>query len=210
MQESIGLNVKISYICNRMNVQLDDMCGKREAVLNSTLTLIRQYGFHGTPMSMIAKHAGVAAGTIYHYFTSKDDLINALYDHVSSKLVAALLVGDDEANPYKERFFRCMMNHYHFYLKNQDALFFMEQFATSPYAKTQRDDNYKRFQPIIDFYEYGIKNKYFKNIDSRLLMPTIKGTLVTAANFQLSEHMVFTDEDIKVVIDMIWDGIKKQ
>jgi TetR/AcrR family transcriptional repressor of multidrug resistance operon len=204
------LEVKFSYFCGRMNVQLLDIYGKRETVLNSTLTLIRQYGFHGTPMSMIAKHAGVAAGTIYHYFESKDDLIDALYVHVSSKLVAALLVGDDESKPYKERFFHSMMNHYNFYLRNQDILFFMEQYANSPYAKPRRDENYKRFEPIMKFYEYGMKNNYFKNIDLRLLMPTIKGTLVTAANFQLSEHMVFTDEDIMVVIDMIWDGIKKQ
>jgi len=138
-----------------MNVQLEDICGKRETVLNSTLALIRQYGFHGTPMSMIAKHAGVAAGTIYHYFESKDALINALYEHESSRLAASLLVGDDEGLHYKERFFRC-------------------------------------------------------NIDAKLLMPIIKGTLVAAANFHLRQHMVFSDDDIKAVISMIWDGIKKQ
>lgn len=192
-----------------MNVQLDDICGKRETVLNSTLALIRQYGFHGTPMSMIAKHAGVAAGTIYHYFESKDALINELYLHESGKLASALLVGDDGSKPYKDRFFHCMMNHYNFYLKNQDTLFFLEQYATSPYSKTRRSDDV-RFAHVIDFYEQGIRNNYFKSIDTKLLMPTIKGTLVAAANFQLTEHIVFTEEDIRVVINMIWDGIKKQ
>jgi TetR/AcrR family transcriptional repressor of multidrug resistance operon len=193
-----------------MNVQLEDISGKRDTVLNSTLTLIRQYGFHGTPMSMIAKHAGVAAGTIYHYFESKDALIDELYIHVSSRLAAALLVDDDEGKPYKERFFHCMMNHYAFYMKNPDALFFLEQYASSPYAKNNPIEAKGRFKHIFEFYEYGINNDFFKNIDTKLLMPTIKGTLVAAANFQLTQHMVFTDEDIKVVIDMIWDGIKKQ
>jgi TetR/AcrR family transcriptional repressor of multidrug resistance operon len=193
-----------------MNVQLEDVCGKRETVLNSTLTLIRQYGFHGTPMSMIAKHAGVAAGTIYHYFESKDALIDALYVHVSTKLAAALLVGDDERKPYKERFFQCMTNHYQFYMKNPDALFFLEQYANSPYAKNNPEEAKGRFKHIFEFYEYGINNNFFKSIDTKLLMPTIKGTLVAAANFQLTQHLMFTDEDIKVVIGIIWDGIKQQ
>lgn len=193
-----------------MNVQLEDICGKRETVLNSTLALIRQYGFHGTPMSMIAKHAGVAAGTIYHYFESKDALINALYVHESSRLAAALLVGDDETGLYKDRFFRCMMNHYNFYLSNPDSLYFLEQYANSPYAKNQIENHEKRFEHIIRFFSYGIEQNYFKNIDAKLLLPTIKGTLVAAANFQLRDAMVFSDEDIKVVINMIWDGIKKQ
>jgi AcrR family transcriptional regulator len=193
-----------------MNVQLEDIYGKREAILNSTLTLIRQYGFHGTPMSMIAKHAGVAAGTIYHYFESKDALIDELYVHVSSRLAAALLVGDDEGQPYKERFFYCMMNHYTFYMKNPDALFFLEQYASSPYAKNNPIDAKGRFKHIFEFFECGIKNNILKNIDTKLLMPTIKGTLVAAANFQLAEHIVFTDDDIKVVINMIWDAIRRQ
>lgn len=193
-----------------MNVQLEDICGKRETVLNSTLTLIRQYGFHGTPMSMIAKHAGVAAGTIYHYFESKDALIEALYAHESSRLVNSLLVGDDETQPYKERFFQCMLNHYKFYVSNPDSLYFLEQYANSPYAKNQVSNHEERFKHIIEFFEYGIKNKYFKNIDAKLLMPIIKGTLVAAANFHLREHLVFSEEDIRVVISMIWDGIKKQ
>ncbi|GGC68982.1 TetR family transcriptional regulator [Pedobacter quisquiliarum] len=193
-----------------MNVQLEDICGKRETVLNSTLALIRQYGFHGTPMSMIAKHAGVAAGTIYHYFESKDALINALYEHESSRLAASLLVGDDEGLHYKERFFRCMLNHYHFYIGNPDTLYFLEQYSNSPYAKTQVENHEKRFEHIIRFFDYGIQQKYFKNIDAKLLMPIIKGTLVAAANFHLRQHMVFSDDDIRAVISMIWDGIKKQ
>ncbi|PTS95622.1 TetR family transcriptional regulator, partial [Pedobacter sp. HMWF019] len=61
-----------------MNVQLENN-GKRDAILNSTLELVKSHGFHGAPMSQIAKNANVAAGTIYHYFDSKETLIIELY-----------------------------------------------------------------------------------------------------------------------------------
>lgn len=194
-----------------MNVQLDDPCGKRTTVLNSTLALIKEHGFHGTPMSQIAKHAGVAAGTIYHYFDSKETLIVELYVHVKNRLAMAILVGDDEAKPYKERFFNLMINHYNFYVENEDMFVFLEQYVNSPFAKNYPDRDSELFvDKIHTFFGYGIENAYFKNIDTRLLAPTIKGTLAAAARFQLSEHIVFSKEDITEVVNIIWDGIKRQ
>jgi AcrR family transcriptional regulator len=39
------------------------------------MELIALNGFHGAPMAMIAKQAKVAAGSIYRFFKSKDDLM---------------------------------------------------------------------------------------------------------------------------------------
>ncbi len=52
---------------------------KRAAILAATLRLISKNGFHGTAMSKVAKEAGVSAGIIYHYFDSKDELMDELY-----------------------------------------------------------------------------------------------------------------------------------
>jgi TetR/AcrR family transcriptional repressor of multidrug resistance operon len=194
-----------------MNVQLEDTCGKREAVLNSTLALIKEHGFHGTPMSMIAKHAGVAAGTIYHYFDSKDTLIIELYLHVKDRLATAMLGNDDEELPYKDRFFNFMINQYNFYIENPDAFFFLEQYVNSPFAKNYPEKDSQLFKDKVHtFFKYGIENAYFRNIDSRLLAPTVKGTLVAAANFQLSQYSAFSTEDLIEIVNIVWDGIKRQ
>ena len=65
-----------------------DIPGKKEAILNSTLELIKDNGFHGTPISLIAKNAGVASGTIYHYFPSKDAIIMELHFRIKKDMVA--------------------------------------------------------------------------------------------------------------------------
>jgi AcrR family transcriptional regulator len=52
---------------------------KRQAILASAARLIARSGLHATPMSAIAREAGVAAGTLYLYFPSKEAMINALY-----------------------------------------------------------------------------------------------------------------------------------
>lgn len=52
---------------------------KREAILAAALRLIARLGLHNTPVSAVAREAGVAAGTLYLYFPSKEAMINALY-----------------------------------------------------------------------------------------------------------------------------------
>ena len=52
---------------------------KRDAILAAALRLITRFGLHNTPMSAVAREAGVAVGTVYLYFPSKEAMINALY-----------------------------------------------------------------------------------------------------------------------------------
>lgn len=52
---------------------------KRDAILDAALSCFVAQGFHGTAVPEVARKAGVATGTIYHYFPSKEALVNALY-----------------------------------------------------------------------------------------------------------------------------------
>jgi AcrR family transcriptional regulator len=52
---------------------------KRRAILDAAVRRIARSGLHNTPMSALARDAGVAAGTLYLYFPGKEAMINALY-----------------------------------------------------------------------------------------------------------------------------------
>jgi AcrR family transcriptional regulator len=64
---------------------------KRECILLAALELFAEKGFHGTAVPEIAERAGVAAGTIYRYFTSKEAIVNTLYQRQKSQLLAAVM-----------------------------------------------------------------------------------------------------------------------
>lgn len=52
---------------------------KRKAILEATKRLIAERGVADTPTSAISKAAGVAEGSLFTYFSSKDELLNELY-----------------------------------------------------------------------------------------------------------------------------------
>jgi TetR/AcrR family transcriptional regulator, fatty acid metabolism regulator protein len=63
---------------------------KRERILDAAVRVFARKGFHATRVSEVAKAAGVADGTIYLYFESKDHLLMSLYEHRVERLLAYL------------------------------------------------------------------------------------------------------------------------
>jgi TetR/AcrR family fatty acid metabolism transcriptional regulator len=61
---------------------------KRERILAAAVSTFAQHGFFSTRVSDVAKAAGVADGTIYLYFTSKEDLLLSLFQDRLDKLLA--------------------------------------------------------------------------------------------------------------------------
>ena len=64
--------------------------GKRERILDAAVRVFARKGFHATRVSEVAKAAGVADGTIYLYFESKDQLLVSLFEHRVERLLAYL------------------------------------------------------------------------------------------------------------------------
>src|SRR5580693_10562783 len=63
---------------------------KRERILDAAVRVFARKGFHSTRVSEVAKAAGVADGTIYLYFKSKDELLVSLFEDRVERLLAYL------------------------------------------------------------------------------------------------------------------------
>ena len=64
---------------------------KRNAILDAATRLFAERGLTAAPTSEISKQAGIAEGTLFTYFKTKDDLINALYREIKLELADAMM-----------------------------------------------------------------------------------------------------------------------
>ena len=67
---------------------------RRRQILDAAIRVFAQQGFHSCRVSDIADEAGVAYGLVYHYFSSKDEVLNELFSERWSLMLAAI----DEAD----------------------------------------------------------------------------------------------------------------
>ena len=63
---------------------------KRRQILDAAIRVFARQGFHATRVSDIADEAGVAYGLVYHYFRSKDEVLNELFVERWSLLLSAI------------------------------------------------------------------------------------------------------------------------
>jgi len=63
---------------------------KRRQILDAAIRVFARQGFHACRVSDIADEAGVAYGLVYHYFKSKDEVLNELFTERWSLLLATI------------------------------------------------------------------------------------------------------------------------
>jgi TetR/AcrR family transcriptional repressor of multidrug resistance operon len=103
------------------------------AIRRALRELVAEHGFHGASMAAVAKRAGVATGTAYVHYASKDDLIYATYLEIKAGLAADLLAGADPAGSPRERFDYAWRTVYRHFSERPDSARFLTQIEESPY-----------------------------------------------------------------------------
>ena len=76
---------------------------KRRQILDAAVRVFARQGFHATRVSDIADEAGVAYGLVYHYFRSKDEVLNELFRERWSLLLAAIEEADRAGTDQREK-----------------------------------------------------------------------------------------------------------
>lgn len=108
---------------------------KREAILLATLEVMAEYGFENAPISLISKRSKASPGIIYHYFTSKEELVEAVYNRIYSKSLQAFEAVDDPQAALPSRFQTLWLTVYHYFFEHPLEVSFLDQYENSPTAR---------------------------------------------------------------------------
>src|SRR5437764_8673841 len=61
---------------------------KREAILRSAIKVFARCGYFNSKVADIAREAGIADGTVYLYFKSKDEVLHSIFDRAMEEFIA--------------------------------------------------------------------------------------------------------------------------
>src|SRR6202049_3698953 len=66
------------------------LAARQEAIIAAARALASEHGMAAVQIVPVAERAGIAAGTVYRYFSSKDDLVVALVAVIAEQEIAAI------------------------------------------------------------------------------------------------------------------------
>lgn len=76
---------------------------RRRAILDAAVRVFARQGFHACRVSDIADEAGVAYGLLYHYFPSKEEVLNTLFLERWGVMLEMIRAVDREQIPVREK-----------------------------------------------------------------------------------------------------------
>lgn len=129
---------------------------KRDQILDAALTLFVDHGFRGTSTAEISKQAGVATGTLFHHFKTKQELIEELYLSAKKALADHLKPMVGSAKSTKEALQVLWMAFSDWAIKHEKQYRFFRHCEASPYISGD-----VREQGVANF---AFAHKYFEDL----------------------------------------------
>ena len=178
-----------------------------EQIFDATDRLMAKEGLHHLSMHKLAKEAGIAAGTIYLYFKSKDELLARFARRVFNKFVVAIEEGFDENQSFFEQYRKIWWNIWHFLQENPTILLNMNQYRSlQEFIETCKEMEYSCWD---QFCLKGQAANVLADLDPHtLFLLSLKTAIVLASDIKFLGTAV-TDEMLESVIERSWRAIQK-
>ncbi len=182
---------------------------KKQRILNSTLKLINLYGFHGTPISMIAKDAEVGAGTIYRYFKNKVAIFNELFSIIMKEFHEATISNIPEGVSVKDEFYIKYRNMLNYFVHNEYKGAFIAQYLASPFIKPEIiEENRTRNIHLHKLIARGISDNSIREVTYDTVALYMWGVIKQLHYLYTNNAIEITEEFIDTLFEFFWEGIR--
>ena len=183
---------------------------KREKIIEVALRLFVDNGFHGTPTSKIAQEAGVANGTLFQYFKTKDELVVELYISVKENMAEFIKKNTTKSDNLKEVMESQFLASLFWALDNMVKFKFIQQFHTSPYiGKVEQEIIQSQVMPHLSLIQNGINEGIIKKLPVDFVY-----SLISSQTFGVYQYLVskpFTKvqqhDIIEQTFELLWDMV---
>lgn len=180
---------------------------KKKALYKTALDLFAERGLEGTPTSMIAKEAGVANGTLFHHFKSKEELINQLFIKIKEHLSQDLKAGLPDTQDLKKKIEIIWTNKVNWGILNPKEFTFFRLFYHSLYFnKMTKEEGLKHVDFILDVFQEAFDKKILKGMEKEYARDYFEGNTHINIRYFLDYPEKISKENLDSAFEIFWGG----
>jgi AcrR family transcriptional regulator len=181
---------------------------KRNAILSAATQVFAERGL-GAPTAAITSAAGIAEGSLFTYFKTKDELINALYRELKLELADAMMSGFPRKQSVRHRLEHVWNGYVQWGVANPDQRKVLKQIQFwSGLTQESKQAGSAPFTEMQRMTEDAVTQRIFKDIPQTL----IGATLVALAEMTM-DFMVREPEKAEVYrtagFEMLWAAVSR-
>lgn len=182
---------------------------KRKAIMEASLKLFCEKCFQDTSTASISQAANVGTGTLFCYFSSKEELVNALYLEAKEEMAAYVAEGVWEQTTFKARLKHIFERRIVWYRSNREKIKFMGQYhSSSLITKITREKALMSSNALNEVIIKALEDGEVHSHSADLLTALISGylhqsALFVAENAPEADLKKWQDEAFQV----LWKGV---
>ena len=186
---------------------------KREAILRAATSVFAHNGYFNSKVADIAREAGVADGTVYLYFKSKEDILHSIFDRSVEEALDAARKQIESVSDPKEKLRQIALLHLErlgddrdlavvFQVELRGSTKFMEEFSAAGFAEY--------LALIRATFEEGQRTGVFRSdLNANVVAKVLFGALdEMATNWILSKRRYKLAPMADQVLDIFLNGVK--
>jgi TetR/AcrR family transcriptional regulator, cholesterol catabolism regulator len=184
----------------------------REAILESAAQVFRQKGFHGASMADIAEAVQLQKASLYHHFSSKQDILLELLDRALEMVTKGMLQVMAQDVPAEEKL-RLAMRSYLKTLSEQGDLvsvMLLEHRSLDPEYRSRHIPNRDRFENMWrDLIQQGVDTRVFACDNIPLTVRGLMGVMNWTITWYRADGKLSIDEISDNFASMFMNGLRK-
>ncbi len=183
---------------------------KVDSIHAAAMKLVINTGFSGLKMADVASQAGMATGTLYIYYKSKELLINAIYFETKKEIIEVLTDRKHISETFYQTFRNMWLAYFLFCMENPEKMMFVEQFLYSGYIENSIYERVEEmFAPLNAFLLNGQQNGIVKQLDIEIIKAQMEGSIHEIIKMMRKKNITFENDQLQKCFEMAWDGIKQ-
>lgn len=180
------------------------------AILDAALELFAERGVHATNVPLIAERAGVAVGTLYHYFANKETIANEVYRRCRRQMEKAVYVNLPVGVPPSEQFRARWQRAVAYAMANPLAFRFLELHHHGSYLDEASQALDRQIQATArDSMERGRLAGILKPVDDEVLEAFIDGAIKHLVRSAQEGRLQLTPEVVDKAAACCWQAIRE-
>ena len=196
-------------------VLTDRSIERRQEILDAAVRVFARKGFHTARVGDIATEAGVAHGLLYHYFASKDELLEIVFRETWDELLGAIRGVEESDEPAREQLRQVAAIMLRSWRRDPDLIrVLVREIGRSPELQRRIDALGQVFDAVARIVERGQAAGEFRSeLDPRLASFVFYGALEAILTAWELGELPDGDEEItqaeRAVVDVLVGGLHR-
>jgi AcrR family transcriptional regulator len=185
---------------------------KRRLLLDAAVKVFAHKGFHAARVGDIAKEAGVAYGLVYHYFRSKDEILETIFRDTWTAMIESVRGVEDAGGPAREQVRRVASIVLRSYVRNPDLVrVLVREVTRSPHLQGEVEEIGHATDELERIVRQGQESGEFRTaLPPRLAASILYGALESILTGWVLGAPADSEEverAIRTVVELLCDGL---